>query len=74
MGCFIKLSRYKGNAVRVHIPKQFRHLFEDANFAYVEEAGGVLCIIPAKTPTMEFIDKLVKQKIRPQVFSGEDDS
>lgn len=59
MGRFIKLEKYK-KTVRIYIPKEFHRLFQDVNFAYVEETRGILCLIPAKAPTMDFICRLLE--------------
>ncbi|MGP3667621.1 MAG: hypothetical protein ACKD6M_04300 [Candidatus Bathyarchaeota archaeon] len=46
--------------MRIYIPKEFHRFFEDVNFAYVETSRGILCLIPAKVPTMDFIGKLLE--------------
>ncbi|MGP3702821.1 MAG: hypothetical protein ACKD6N_03485 [Candidatus Bathyarchaeota archaeon] len=59
MGKFLKINKDK-KRMRIYIPKEFHRFFEDVNFAYVETSRGILCLIPAKVPTMDFIGKLLE--------------
>ena len=60
MGKFIKISK-TGKIFRLTIPKEFHFLFSNINFVYVEEANGVLCIVPVASPTLDAVEKVLER-------------
>jgi len=60
MGKFVRICKTKKD-FRLTIPKEFHFLFNSVDFAYVEEANGVLCIIPVAVPTLEVVEKVLER-------------